>query len=255
MRQVSQFSLVCVLVAGVLSVPAHAAEKATKVEQNVRTYSVGLGKSRIIYNPATSGAVISVSNSNEFPVLVQSSVKPVNEKEGAAPFVVTPPLFRLEPKQQSRLRVVMTQDVKMKDRESLYWLCAMGIPPEQGDMWAEGSTSSKNSNTASLNVRIRMSQCIKLIVRPEAVKGQPQDVASAVTWRQEGNKLIASNPTPFYMNLKALSIGGIVLPDMDYIPPMDSRSFGVPHGASGKVSWTIVNDLGGDSGPYEANVR
>ena len=255
MRQVSQFSLVCMVVAGVLSVPAHAAEKTTKVEQNVRTYSVGLGKTRIIYNPATSGAVISVSNSNEFPVLVQSSVKPADEKEGAAPFVVTPPLFRLDAKQQSRLRVVMTQDVKVKDKESLYWLCAMGIPPEQGDAWAEDNASVKSANTASLNVSVRMSQCIKLILRPEAVKGQPQDVASSVTWRREGDKLIANNPTPFYMNVKTLSVGGKDVPDMDYIPPMDSRSFGVPRGASGKVSWTIVNDLGGDSGPYQANVR
>lgn len=145
MRQVNKFSLVCAMVAGILSVPATAAENSTKVEQHTRTYSVGLGKTRIIYSPSTSGSVISVSNSNEFPVLVQSSVKSVNEKDGEAPFVVTPPLFRLDPKQQSRLRVVMTQDVKVKDKESLYWLCAMGIPPEQGDAWAEGMMARRTA--------------------------------------------------------------------------------------------------------------
>ncbi|MEB7884013.1 fimbria/pilus periplasmic chaperone [Serratia fonticola] len=255
MRQVNKFSLVCAVVAVILSVPATAAENSTKVEQHTRTYSVGLGKTRIIYSPSTSGSVISVSNSNEFPVLVQSSVKSVNEKDGEAPFVVTPPLFRLDPKQQSRLRVVMTQDVKVKDKESLYWLCAMGIPPEQSDVWAEGSAPAKSANTASLNISVRMSQCIKLILRPEAVKGQPQDVASAVTWQREGDKLMASNPTPFYMNLRTLSVGGKDVPDANFIPPMSSRTFEVPHGVSGKVSWTIVNDLGGDSGPYEANAR
>lgn len=255
MRQVNMFSLMCAIVVGALSGPADAAEKNTKVEQNIRNYSVGLGQTRIIYNPATSGSVISVNNPNDFPVLVQGSVKSMNEKDGAAPFMVTPPLFRLDPRQQNRLRVVMTQDLKVKDKESLYWLCAMGIPPKLGDAWAEGSESAKRTNTASINVNVRMSMCIKLIVRPDTVKGRPQDVASSITWRHEGDKLIASNPTPFYMNLKALSIGGKTVSDMDYIPPMDSRSFGVPGGISGQVSWTIVNDLGGDSGPYEANVR
>lgn len=254
MRQVKKFSLVCAVVAGILSVQAMAAENTTKVEQHTRTYSVGLDQTRVIYNPATSGAVISVNNPNDFPVLVQSSVNSANENSGVAPFLVTPPLFRLDPKQQSRLRVVMTQDVKIKDKETLYWLCVMGIPPEQGDSWAEGALA-KATNTASLNVNVRMSMCIKLIVRPEDVKGKPQDVTSAVTWRREGGKLVASNPTPFYMTLKTLSVGGKEVPDVNFIPPMKSRAFTVPQGASGKVSWTIVNDLGGDSGPYEANVH
>jgi len=242
--------------AGVLflmSAPGFAEDKSSDNETVIESYSVELGATRIIYNPATSGAAVSVSNPNDYPVLVQSAVM-TEDKAGKAPFVVTPPLFRLDPKQQSRLRLVMTGEGAAKDRETLYWMCATGIPPELGDAWA-GEPAEKKKSSASLDVKIKLSQCIKVLVRPDAVKGKLNDAAPAVTWARKGDKLEANNPSPFYINIKSLDVGGKAVALPDYIPPFSSRSYAVPKGAGGSVMWTYINDYGGVSRPSEAKVR
>lgn len=48
-----------------------------------------------------------------------------------------------------------------------------------------------------------ISTCIKLLVRPDKVKGDPTDSAGSLTWRYKGNYLEANNPTPFYMNFNS----------------------------------------------------
>lgn len=222
-------------------------------ETVIESYSVELGATRIIYNPAKNGATVSVSNPNDYPVLVQSGVV-TEDKSGKAPFVVTPPLFRLDPKQQSRLRLVMTGEGAAKDRETLYWMCATGIPPELGDAWA-GESTVKKTGSASLDVKIKLSQCIKVLVRPDAVKGKLTDAAPAVTWVRKGDKLEASNPTPYYINIKSLDVGGKAVSLPDYIAPFGKQNYALPTGAGGKVSWTYINDFGGVSRPVEAAIR
>lgn len=61
----------------------------------------------MIYNLDSSGASLTVMNDLDYPMLVQSEVLAENQKD-PAPFVVTPPLFRLDALQSSRLRIVRT---------------------------------------------------------------------------------------------------------------------------------------------------
>lgn len=236
------------------SMYANSSDNKVNVEQKVQSWGVNIGTTRVIYRPDSSGSVISVRNPNNYPVLVQGSVITENKISAKAPFIITPPLFRLNASQQSQVRVVMTDNTAPKDRESLYWLCETGIPPELGDAWASGSEPEKK-NMAMLDVRIRLSQCIKLLVRPNAVTGTPTDVAEKVSWSQIGNKLVANNPTPFYMNLSALFIGGTELKQPDYIPPMGTQSYAIPKGAHGDISWKIINDLGGYSTLFESRLK
>lgn len=139
-------------------------------------------------------------------MLVQSEVLSEDQKS-PAPFVVTPPLFRLDGQQSSRLRIVRTGGEFPSDRESLQWICVKGIPPKEDDRWAEGKDGEKKADKVSLNVQLSVSSCIKLFVRPPAVKGQPDDVAGKVEWQRAGNRLKGVNPTPFYINLSALTVG------------------------------------------------
>lgn len=241
--------------AGVLflmSAPGFAEDKSSDNETVIESYSVELGATRVIYNPANNGATIAVSNPNKYPMLVQTGVV-TEDRVKAAPFVVTPPLFRLDAGQQSRLRLVMTGEAAAKDRETLYWMCATGIPPELGDAWAGKEVEKKKG--ASLDVKVKLSQCIKVLVRPASVKGKLADAVAQVKWVRKGNKLEASNPTPYYINLKSLEVGGKAVNLPDYISPFGSQSYSVPESASGKVTWSYINDYGGISRPVEAAVR
>lgn len=138
--------------------------------------------------PGLVGETLTVINDQDYPMLVQSEVLSEDQKS-PAPFVVTPPLFRLDGQQSSRLRIVRTGGEFPSDRESLQWICVKGIPPKEDDRWAEGKDGEKKADKVSLNVQLSVSSCIKLFVRPPAVKGQPDDVAGKVEWQRAGNRL------------------------------------------------------------------
>lgn len=73
-----------------------------------QTFSVTLNGIRVVYDPDSVGATLAVSNPQHFPVLVQSEIYAENRTD-PGPFIVTPPLFRLDGQQQNRLRIVSTE--------------------------------------------------------------------------------------------------------------------------------------------------
>ncbi|EBW8988557.1 molecular chaperone, partial [Salmonella enterica subsp. enterica serovar Enteritidis] len=81
---------------------------------------VVMGGTRIVYPQNSKEVAFSVSNmESAVPYLIQSWVE--NDAEGknrAAPFIVTPPLFRLDPDQTNTLRIQYTGAPLPADRES-----------------------------------------------------------------------------------------------------------------------------------------
>ncbi|MCT6592722.1 fimbria/pilus periplasmic chaperone [Pantoea dispersa] len=220
---------------------ATAAELQPATSQN--TFRVMLGATRVIYPEGAPGAQLSVSNPQDRPMLVQSTVTGEDRKT-PAPFLVTPPLFRLEANQQSRLRIIRTGGSLPQTRESLFWLCVKALPPS--------GEASDNASGVSVAVNMAINTCDKLIFRPSGLKGSPEDAAGGLTWARAGKELRVSNPTPFYMNLKAVSVGGKEVGNLTYVPPQGSVTLPLPAGADGAVKWSVINDQGGESRRFEA---
>ncbi len=234
-----------------LSTLTHAAE--LPVETSTQPFELKLGATRLIYNPAANGATIAVHNQQNYPMLVRSQVF-AEDRTTPAPFLVTPPLFRLDGQQRSRLRVVHTGGPLPGDREKLHWLCVTGIPPQSDDAWAadkEGKSAAPKA--VALNVQVSVQNCIKLLVRPSGI-GQLADRASSLVWTRQGNTLNANNPTPFYMNLSRVTVGGVNVEQLQHIAPFSSHSFTLPKGAAGQVQWQVITDAGGQSRMYQASL-
>lgn len=240
----------------ILSSMSLCAGNALAAQQDINTstqsFSVQLGAKRVVYPLDSDGATLSVENPQDYPILVKSQVLD-EDKITPASFVVTPPLFRLDGKQQSRLRIVRTGG-GAPQQETLKWLCVTGIPPKADDAWAQEG-GGKKPDKVSLNVQLSISTCIKLLIRPSIVKGESSAHAGDMTWTLDGNKLVANNPTPFYMSLTSLSVGGKTVGGLDYVPPSGSRAFNVAAGAGGQVEWKVMNDYGGDSRAYTAQLK
>ncbi|ELY3087840.1 fimbria/pilus periplasmic chaperone [Klebsiella aerogenes] len=212
------------------------------IHPHVSTFTLKLGASRIIYVPETDGATLTVENKQPFPILVRSrTVK--EDKSTAAPFMVTPPLFRLESGEQNRINIVRMDSEYAQDREELYWLCVAGIPPEEAG--TAGRMQGDNPTRTDVNMEVSMSNCIKLITRPSAVKGSPQDAMKEVVWRQHGNQLIAENRSPFFMNVMNASIDGKAIDGVTYLSPYSSSSYPSPVSGGHDITWNIINDQGG----------
>ncbi|MEG0868511.1 MAG: fimbria/pilus periplasmic chaperone [Hafnia sp.] len=229
----------------------------SKIETTTQPFTVKIGVSRVIYNPEGNGETLSVSNPQDYPALIQTSVLG-DDKKSKAPFVVMPPLFRLDGQQQAHLRIVRTGGDFAKDRESLQWLCVRAIPPEASDEWGRGKNGKPAaSDKVSMNLRISVSTCIKLIIRPESVEGAQGDSdRQALTWQYQGGKLKVTNSSPRYMSLSSLKVGGKDIQDINYIPPLSSYDITLPNKNMGnKVQWTIMDDYGGKSPVYEADIK
>jgi fimbrial chaperone protein len=191
---------------------------------------VTIGGTRVIYDGSEKEATLSVSNTDSSAYLLQSWVSA--DSEQTAPFIVTPPLFKIEGEQQSVLRIIKTNFTVPNDRESLYWLNIKAIP------------SGKKSKNSSLQIAVKSK--LKLIFRPSLLEGVPEDFTSELKWSRDGNYLIVHNDTPFTMNFSTVEIGGKKINDANYVLPKSQARYKIPFGVGGRsVSWKIISDYGG----------
>ena len=137
------------------------------------------------------------------------------------------------------MRITQTSSALPQDRESVYWLNTLAIPP---------STKDKNTLQFAINTRI------KLIYRPAALNDKKAVEAAyqQAKFARSGNKISVSNPTPYYLNLTKVTINNNELNEGFMVPPNSSLEIpNVPVGNS--VTWQAINDYGGLSQKYTAN--
>ncbi len=198
---------------------------------------------RLIYQGDKKEASLGISNPDNLDYLVQSWVESADNARDKGPFLITPPLFRLDGKQDNVLRVVRTGGTLPTDRESLYWLNIKSIP---------STSREESSNTLQIAIKTR----IKLIYRPAGMRGKPDEVADKLRWHKQGNSLVVSNPTPFYMNFQAITVGSKKVDNVTWVAPDSDAHFAVPGGITGStVSWKIINDYGAVSHAWSAPLQ
>ncbi|OKP27089.1 fimbrial biogenesis chaperone [Serratia fonticola] len=193
---------------------------------------VVIGGTRLIYDGSKKESSLAVSNPDKVPYLIQSWVE--NDVDGAkkAPFMITPPLFRLNAGQENLMRVVRVGGNLPEDKESLFWLSIKSIP---------STVKDESKNTLQIAVKTR----IKLIYRPKNLKGTPEEVTDKLIWQRNGNTLQVTNPTSFYMNFQQVKVTGKEVKEATYVAPGDTARFTLPAGATGNsVSWMIISDYG-----------
>ncbi|EJD6585054.1 molecular chaperone [Providencia rettgeri] len=195
---------------------------------------ITVGGTRVVYDASKREALINVSNSDTNPYLIQSWVEFPEEKQGKSPFVITPPLFRLDGNSENLLRIVNTINDLPDSKESLFWINIKAVP---------SSKNEQDKNTLQIAIKTK----IKLIYRPASLKGSPEESAKNLEWKQVGNKLTIINPTPFIMNFQSIKVGEYVVENPTYIMPNSQHTYELPNQVRGSVSWSIINDFGGIS--------
>lgn len=195
---------------------------------------VVVGGTRLVYDGTKKESSLHINNTDKIPFLVQSWIDTSEGKRDNVPFIITPPLFRLEGGQDNVLRVIRTGGDLPEDRETLYFLNVKGIP-----------STEKRNNTLQIAIKTR----IKFIYRPASIKSTPEAASQALTWRQQGNQLIVSNKSPFYLTFFTLNVNGKKLKEDDrMVKPFNEKAFGLPDDNKvNDVTWQIINDFGGAS--------
>lgn len=207
---------------------------------------------RVVYPAAKREVTISIRNSSETPSLVQAWLDAGDPDskpdESKAPFVLTPPLFRLDPTKVQSLRLVYTHDPLPEDRESLFWLNVLDVPPR-------AAANPDLPNQLDLAFKHRM----KVFFRPASLKGSAADAPAALTWNvlSSAGKPVAiqvSNPTAYHVSLTQISAtiaGHPVTAKADMVDPFASRTFELPDAVTAPngtvaIEYWFVNDYGGN---------
>ena len=193
--------------------------------------SITVGGTRLIYNGAENEASLPVSNSKDaVHYIIQSWIELSENSKEQVPFIVTPPLFRLDGGHENTLRVIYTGETSLpENRESVFWLNVKSIP----------SMTRSDENRLLIAVKTRM----KLFYRPAALASENAGEAwTRLTFEPRGERLVINNPTPFYVSLYSLTVGNKTIAP----PPMISPLSSVTVAGSGKqVAWKAINDFGG----------
>lgn len=203
---------------------------AISASVSVANAGVIIGGTRVVYDGNRKEASVDINNPDKTPYLIQSWVETLNGGVEKAPFIITPPLYRLDGGQQNVERVVLVGNLS-QDKESLYWLNIKAIP-----------SSPKKDNTLQIAIKTR----IKLIYRPAGLKQQqPQELSNQLTWRRNGNKLQVTNPTKYVINFNEIRLGGKRIENVSYVLPGESMDFSLPAGANAtSINFKVINDYG-----------
>ena len=188
-------SLICAVRAGLI---------ALALAVSAAHASVVIGGTRVVF-PAQDGEVtVRLTNQGNGPALIEAWIdrgNPQSTPDNAdAPFLITPPLFRMEAHRDQSLRIIATQAPLPSDRESLFWLNVLEVPPKPTGPQLAGK------NLLQFAIRSRL----KLFYRPAHLSGDPLKAPNQVTWTVmadgQGYALVAHNPTPYYITFTALSL-------------------------------------------------
>ena len=85
----------------------------------------------------------------------------------------------------------------------------------------------------------------KLFYRPTGLTGNPDDAYQALRWSRNKNNVVVNNPTPYYITLYQLSLGGKRIADGGLVAPFSERALeGCPDPGVCQVRWQAINDYG-----------
>ncbi|WP_080400634.1 molecular chaperone [Burkholderia ubonensis] len=225
----------------------------TMVVSTQAAANIVLFGTRVIYPEGQREVSVRMNNRGEQPALVQAWVDrgdtTATPDKADAPFVITPPISRVEPGKGQTLRLSFLGDDVPADKESLYWLNVLDIPPRP--------QATDGENLMQLAIRSR----VKIFLRPAVLTDEgaltaPQQLQWQV--KRDGNGRVqgieATNPSAYYVNLATVDVGpegktvstregGMIAPGATHL-----FSFASPLPAQlekARVSFGYITDYGG----------
>lgn len=189
---------------------------------------------RIIFDGGKKEQVVRVNNRDATqPVLIQAwaddGIDVNNINNPKIPFVITPPISRIEPGKGQSIRVIYNGMSLPQDRESAYYFNVLEIPPQ-----------TEEGRNAEQVLELAFKTRIKLFYRPESLrKNTVSAEIDKIKWSVadvpgKGTELKAESASPLYITItgiKAKINGKDVLLDGNMISPMSSSVYTQPKDA------------------------
>ncbi|QBR01227.1 molecular chaperone [Paraburkholderia pallida] len=204
--------------------------------------SVVMPATRVIYPADAREQTVQFTSQNDSPSVMQiwvDSGDPESTPQTAdAPFIVTPPVFRINPKAGQTVRLVFTGKALPQDRESVFYLNTLEIP-------------SINRAYADQNqMLVMLRNRLKVFYRPAGIVGSAQKAHEQLSFQLEREagtwRVSANNGSGYYISL---TDGRIVSGSQaaSFTPSMVA-----PHAAQ---SWKVESARINESAPLRVKVK
>ncbi|HDH9217590.1 TPA: molecular chaperone [Escherichia coli] len=233
--------------------------QAEKVDTNI---GLSLLFTRVIFHESDEkGVSLQVNNKTDNAYLLQSVIHSVDPNTGLVmeaeslsedstlsdkkPFMVTPPLFRFEPKSEIKLLIRRVPSVLLDDKkESVFYISLKAIPIIHSEM---------NQNNMSISTVINL----KLFYRPNAlekwfIEEVPDSEKLTFSIKQGAVEII--NPTPYWITFDHLTIEGLNIDKESLrrmLPPLGTVRYVSPALSKNKseysIEWSLLDELGGST--------
>ncbi|WP_036772118.1 fimbrial biogenesis chaperone [Photorhabdus australis] len=203
--------------------------------------NIVINTTRIIYPAGNKEASVQLLNVGDQPSLVQSWIDdgdPNSTPETAkVPFLLTPPVVKIDGNNGQQLRIKHTNSNLPIDRESLFYLNVLDIPPIAENI--------ADRNVMQIAIRTR----IKFFYRPEKLSISPKQIEQHIVLKHDGNQLKLENSSPYFLNvvgLKSSATQPNLLNEGTIIKPLSSHSFSTNERVKtgDKLTLAIVDDFG-----------
>lgn len=197
---------------------------------------------RMIYPSDAKSIDVGLSNPDSLPALAQSWIEHGDtDNQSKIPFIITPPLTRVEAGTEQSLRVRHTGEPLAKDRESLFYLNILDVPPKPKNLEAESSY-----------LQVTILSRLKFFYRPTNLPYSVDKAYDKVIWTLNGKELTFNNPTPYYISYAGVAIVDgeqktiQSTSDIDMIAPFSTQTITLPEDSpnANSVQWYIINDYG-----------
>jgi P pilus assembly chaperone PapD len=222
--------------------------------------SVAITGTRVVFPAKYREVTVHMTSNNNGPVLIETWIDDGDPNSAPdkshTPFLVTPPLFRLDAHKEQAVRVLATDNELPSDRESLFYFNVLEIPPKPTSLEYAGK------NVLQLAIRSRL----KLFYRPQGLAGDPLTAASKLQWKvvasAGGFALQMHNPTAYYITVAkaAMATGGATLvgDTAAMVAPMSDARMEIkdltrPLAGATKINFEIINDFGSTT-PFVGDV-
>ncbi|KER01437.1 molecular chaperone [Photorhabdus temperata] len=203
--------------------------------------NIVINTTRVIYPAGNKEVSVQLLNTGDQPSLVQSWIDdgdPNSTPETAkVPFLLTPPVVKVDGNNGQQLRIKHTNSNLPTDRESLFYLNVLDIPPIAENI--------ADKNVMQIAIRTR----IKFLYRPEKLSISPKQIEQHVALKRDGNQLKLENLSPYILNIVGLKSSNAqpnLLNEGTIIKPFSSHSFSTNEKikAGDKLTLAIVDDFG-----------
>ncbi|MEZ3501476.1 molecular chaperone [Pantoea sp. KPR_PJ] len=201
--------------------------------------SVTIIGTRVIYPASEKEVTVRLDNRGDKPALVQTWIDDGDANQALdkinVPFVLLPPVFRMEANKGQTLRMMYTGNNLPASKESIFYLNVLDIPPKDKTL--------SDQNKLQMAVRSR----IKIFFRPASLDAEgANQAASSLVWRKRpgSNQLTAVNHSPYFVSVSQVTAKDAagrkyVSQKGDMLAPGETKAFTLKGGTPNQIMPTI----------------